>query len=337
MRLFLWFLTRACHHRYTLTPKNNIHTELPLNLQQLRFVRETVRQKFSLTRAADVLFTSQPGVSKAIAEFENELGFAVFQRHGKRVLALTQPGEKVLKVVERILDEVDNLSRVGHDFADEEAGKLTIATTHTQARYFLPKIVTQFRQQFPKVQVSLLQGTPRQIGEWVQQGQAEIGVATEALTLFDSLVTLPCYQWQHVAVAPKGHALHKHAQEISLKHLARHPIVTYETQFAGRGRIDMAFSGEGIKPNIVLEAIDADVIKTYVALGLGIGIIAGVAFDAVRDTPLQAIAVGHLFGTHTARVAVRRGTFLRGYTYACLQLMTPNADAAQLKTLVEGE
>ncbi|MFM2399096.1 MAG: hypothetical protein RL341_1253 [Pseudomonadota bacterium] len=308
-----------------------------MNLQQLRFVREAVRQKFSLTRAADVLFTSQPGVSKAIAEFENELGFAVFQRHGKRVLGLTAPGEQVLKVVERILNEVDNLSRVGHDFADEESGKLTIATTHTQARYFLPKIVTEFRERFPKVQVALLQGTPRQIGEWVQQGQADIGVATEALTLFDSLVTLPCYQWQHVVVAPKGHAIHKHAQDISLKQLARHPIVTYETQFAGRGRIDMAFSGEGIKPHIVLEAIDADVIKTYVSLGLGIGIIAGVAFDAQRDAPLAAIAVGHLFGTHTARVAVRRGTFLRGYTYACLQRMAVSVDEQQLKALVEGD
>jgi LysR family transcriptional regulator, cys regulon transcriptional activator len=308
-----------------------------MNLQQLRFVRETVRQKFSLTRTADVLFTSQPGVSKAIAEFENELGFAVFQRHGKRLLGLTAPGAQVLKVVERILNEVDNLSRVGHDFAEEDAGKLTIATTHTQARYFLPKIVTEFRQRFPKVQVSLLQGTPRQIGDWVAQGQADIGVATEALTLFDALVTLPCYQWQHVVIAPKGHALLKHAGDLTLKHLARHPIVTYETQFAGRGRIDMAFSGEGIKPHIVLEAIDADVIKTYVTLGLGVGIIAGVAFDEQRDAPLQSIAAGNLFGTHTARLAVRRGTFLRGYTFTCLHMMTPDADLDQLKALVEGE
>ncbi len=307
-----------------------------MNLQQMRVLRETVRQKFSLTRAADALLTSQPGVSKAIAEFEAELGFAVFQRHGKRMLGLTQPGESVLKVVERILDEVDNLKRVGSDFAAESDGKLTIATTHTQARYFLPRIVAEFRVRYPKVNLALLQGTPRQVGEWVAQGQADMGVATEALTLFDSLVTLPCYSWQHVAIAPKGHALLKHHDDLTLKHLARHPIVTYESQFAGRGRIDMAFSGEHIKPHIVLEAIDADVIKTYVSLGLGVGIIAAVAFDAERDAPLQAIAAGHLFGTHTARLAVRRGVFLREFTFACLQMMAPKVDKEHLKALVAG-
>jgi LysR family cys regulon transcriptional activator len=308
-----------------------------MNLQQMRVLRETVRQKFSLTRAADVLLTSQPAVSKAIAELEAELGFGVFQRHGKRMLGLTQPGENVLKIVEKILHEVDNLKRVGSDFAGEGTGKLTIATTHTQARYFLPQIVSEFRLKYPKVNLALLQGTPRQVGEWVGQGQADIGVATEALTLFDNLVTLPCYTWQHVVIAPKGHTLLKHKEDLTLKHLGRHPIVTYESQFAGRGRIDMAFSGENIKPHIVLEAIDSDVIKTYVTLGLGIGIIAGVAFEPKRDTPLEAIAAGHLFGTHTARLAVRRGVFLREFTFNCLQRRAPKVDKAHLKTLVSGQ
>jgi LysR family cys regulon transcriptional activator len=308
-----------------------------LNLQQLRVVREVVRQKYSLSRAADVLLSSQPGVSKGIAEFEKELGFIIFQRHGKRLLGLTAPGVEVHKVVERILDEVDNLKRVGSSFAAEESGRLTVATTHTQARYFLPRILTEFRARYPSVQLSLLQGTPRQIGDWVAQGQADIGVATEALTLFDSLVTLPCYHWQHVVVAPAGHPVLKHADDLSLKQIARHPIVTYESQFAGRGRIDMAFSGEGIKPHIVLEAIDADVIKTYVSMGLGVGIIAEVAFDAVRDAPLKAIAAGHLFGTHIARVAVRRGVFLREYTFAALQMMTPEVEREHLKQLVAGQ
>lgn len=303
----------------------------------MRVLREIVRQKFSLTRAADVLLTSQPGVSKAIAELEGELGFAVFQRHGKRMLGLTQPGENVLKIVERILHEVDNLKRVGSDFAGEGTGKLSIATTHTQARYFLPRIVSEFRLKYPKVNLALLQGTPRQVGEWVAQGQADIGVATEALTLFDSLVTLPCYTWQHVVVAPKAHTLFKHKEDLTLKHLARYPIVTYESQFTGRGRIDMAFSGENIKPHIVLEAIDSDVIKTYVGLGLGIGIIAGVAFDAERDSPLEAIMAGHLFGTHTARLAVRRGVFLRDFTFTCLQMMAPKVDKQHLKNLVFGQ
>ncbi len=305
-----------------------------MNLLQMRAVREIVRQKFSLTRAADMLMASQPGVSKSIAEFEQELGFAVFQRHGKRLTGLTGPGAEVIKVVDRILNEVENLKRVGHEYANEDSGRLVIATTHTQARYFLPKVLAEFRTRYPKVQLSLLQGTPRQIGDWVTHGQADIGVATEALTLFDNLVTLPCYSWQHVVLAPAGHALLKHAKDLELKHIARHPIVTYESQFTGRGRIDMAFGGQNIKPHIVLEAIDADVIKTYVQMGLGVGIIAEMAYEPDRDQPLQAIPAGHLFGTHTSRLAVRRGVFMRDFTVEAVRLMAPKVDREQLMGLV---
>jgi LysR family transcriptional regulator, cys regulon transcriptional activator len=293
-----------------------------MNLQQLRAVRETVRQGHSLTRAADVLLTTQPSLSKALAELENELGFQVFERRGKRILGLTTPGKQVLQSAERVLAEVDNLGKIGKDFGTDESGRLTIATTHTQARYFLPSVVAKFRQRYPKVRLAILQGTPQQIAQWVESGAADCGVATEALARYDALVTLPAYSWHHVAIAAPSHPVFK--QTISLKTLARHPLITYETAFAGRSQIDHAFEAQGIQPNIVLEAIDADVIKTYVNLGMGVGIVSSVAYDAKIDTQLRAEPLLSLFGTHWTRVGLRRGVMLRGFVHTFLHLLVPN-------------
>lgn len=303
-----------------------------MNLQQLRAVRETVRQGFSLTRAADVLLTTQPSLSKALSELENELGFPVFERRGKRLLGLTKPGKSVLQSSERVLQEIDHLGQIGKDFGTEESGRLTIATTHTQARYFLPKAVALFRVRYPKVRLAILQGTPQQIAQWVENGVADCGVATEALARYDSLVTIPAYSWHHLAVAPLGHAVFKH--DISLKTLARHPLITYETAFAGRSQIDHAFASEGIHPNIVLEAIDADVIKTYVNLGMGVGIVSSVAYDANIDTTLQAESLKGLFGTHHTKIGLRRGVLLRSFVYSFLGHLVPALTPAKIDDIL---
>ena len=299
-----------------------------MNLQQLRAVRETVRQGFSLTRAADVLLTTQPSLSKALAELENELGFQVFERRGKRMLGLTVPGKQVLQSAERVLREIDNLGKIGKDFGTDESGRLTIATTHTQARYFLPKAVALFRDRYPKVRLAILQGTPQQIAQWVESGAADCGVATEALTRYDSLVTLPAYSWQHVAIAAPNHPIFR--QPISLKTLARQPLITYEPAFAGRSQIDHAFASEGITPNIVLEAIDADVIKTYVNLGMGVGIVSSVAYDTKIDTHLQASPLKELFGMQYTRIGLRRGVLLRSFVYNFISALVPALTPAKL-------
>ncbi|MDO9192261.1 MAG: CysB family HTH-type transcriptional regulator, partial [Undibacterium sp.] len=244
-----------------------------MNLHQLRFVREAVRQNFNLTEAAKALFTSQPGVSKAIIEFEEELGVDIFARHGKRIRGLTEPGRAVLKSVELIMQEIDGLKRIGKEFAAQDSGSFTIATTHTQARYILPKVVQAFMQKYPKVRLSLLQGNPKQIAEMVMRDQADLAIATEAIAGMDGLVSLPCYQWEHVVVVPVDHPLLK-SKSITLEEIAHYPLITYDAAFAGRSKIDHAFEIRHLKPDVLLEAIDADVIKTYVELGMGVGIIA---------------------------------------------------------------
>ncbi len=289
-----------------------------MNFQQLRSVREAVRQGFNLTLAADVLHTSQPGVSRQIRELEDELGIAIFERAGKRLTGLTPPGETVLPIVERLLHEARNLRHAGNEFAMQGRGTLTIAATHSQARYALPLAVRDFSAAHPQVALHLHQGSPKQVAELLLEGVADIGVATEALAEYPALVALPCYQWTHSVIVPAGHALAEDAQRgvpLTLARLAQFPIITYEAGYTGRSHIDEAFKRQGLVPNLVLSAMDADVIKTYVQLGMGVGIIAAIAFDEARDAPLQAIDARHLFASNMTRLAVRRGAFLRTYVY----------------------
>jgi LysR family cys regulon transcriptional activator len=293
-----------------------------MNLHQFRFVQEAMRRGLNLTETAKALHTSQPGVSKAILELEEELGVDIFARHGKRLKRVTEPGLQVLKSIEVIMREVNNLKRIGEEFSLQDAGTLSIATTHTQARYILPQPVALLRKRFPKVNVGLHQGSPGQVGQMLLDDAADIGVATESLDEFEGLVTLPCYEWHHVAVVPAAHPLAQ-SDRLTLERLAVEPLVTYQPTFTGRKRIDQAFARARLKPNVVLEAIDSDVIKTYVRLGLGVGIVAEMA---VREDPpggdLVTRPVGHLFGTNVSRVAFKRGAYLRNFVYSFAELLS---------------
>ena len=298
-----------------------------MNLQQLRSVREAVRRGFNLTEVANVLCTSQPGVSRQIRELEEELGVDIFVRHGKRLVGLTPPGEALLPLVEQILLNVDNLRQVSGDFSDETRGKLSVAATHTQARYALPHVVRDFRQLFPEVSLHLHQGSPRQVAEMLLSGEADIGVATEALALYPQLIALPCYRWTHSVVVPPGHPL-LDGRPLTLERLAAHPIITYVPGYTGRSHIDEAFGRAGLAPDIVLTAMDADVIKTYVELGMGVGIVASIAMDPERDGRLRSIEAGHLFEINQTRLAIRRGAWLRGYVYTFIETFAPTLTRA---------
>ena len=297
-----------------------------MNFQQLRSVRETVRQGFNLTEVAQVLHTSQPGVSRQIRELEDELGVEIFVRAGKRLTGLTPPGETVLPIVERMLLEADNLRRAGDNFAAQGRGTLTIAATHSQARYALPPAVRDFSAAHPEVQLHLQQGTPQQVAALLLAGEADIGVATEALADYEGLVALPCYAWTHAVVVPHGHPLaaeQARGEPLTLQRLAAFPLITYEPGYTGRSHIDEAFKRSGLAINLVLSAMDADVIKTYVELGMGVGIIARIAYDEQRDTQLHAIDARHLFATNMTRLALRRGAFLRDYVYEFIRSFAP--------------
>ena len=290
-----------------------------MNFQQLRSVREAVRQGFNLTEVAAALHTSQPGVSRQIRELEDELGIEIFVRAGKRLTGLTPPGETVLPIVERLLHEASNLQRAGADFARSGQGALRIAATHSQARYALPAVVRDFRAQHPQVQLHLHQGSPQQVARLLIDGEADIGIATEALAHYEELLALPCYRWTHSVVVPPGHVLAAEAaagRPLSLQRLGEFPLITYESGYTGRAHIDDAFGKAGLAPQIVLEAMDADVIKTYVELGMGVGIVAAIAFDDTRDTLLRAIDARHLFAANMTRLAIRRGSYQRDYVYA---------------------
>lgn len=294
-----------------------------MNFQQLRSVRETARRGFNLTEVAAMLHTSQPGVSRQIRELEEELGIDIFVRAGKRLTGLTPPGTALLPIVERMLLEADNLRRAGEDFHASERGGLSIAATHSQARYALPQVVRDFRRLYPQVSLHLHQGSPRQVAEMLLSGEADIGVATEALGSYENLVTLPCYRWSHSVVVPLGHALLDASGPLTLEDLARHPIITYEQGYTGRAHIDKAFAAAALVPEVVLTAMDADVIKTYAELGMGVGIIASIAFDAERDRHLRAIDARHLFEVNLTRLALRRDAWLRGYAYAFIESFVP--------------
>lgn len=299
-----------------------------MNLHQFRFVQEAIRRNLNLTETAKALHTSQPGVSKAIIELEEELGVEIFARHGKRLKRVTEPGEHVLKSIELIMREVGNLRRIGEQFSAQDSGTLSIATTHTQARYVLPQPVAKLRETFPKVNVSLHQGSPDQVARMVLDEVAEIGIATESLTQYEDLVTLPCYEWQHMLVIPADHRLAK-KENITLEDLAEEPLITYHPSFTGRTKIDQAFAAKRLQPRIALEAIDSDVIKTYVRLGLGVGIVAEMAIkDDGTNSDLIAISAGPLFGINVARVAFKRSAYLRNFVYKFAELLSDKLDRA---------
>jgi LysR family cys regulon transcriptional activator len=296
-----------------------------MNLHQFRFVQEAARHNLNLTEAAKALHTSQPGVSKAIIELEEELGIDIFARHGKRLKRITEPGQHVLKSIELIMREIGNLKRIGEQYSAQDSGTLSIATTHTQARYVLPEPVAKLRAAYPKVNLSLHQGTPDQVARMLIDEVAEIGIATESLSNYDELVTLPCYEWQHMLVLPASHPLAT-KERLTLEDIAAEPLVTYHPTFTGRTRIDHAFAQRKLEPRIALEAIDSDVITTYVKLGMGIGIVAEMA---VRGMPAQAAdgelvirPLGHLFGQNVTRVAFKRGAYLRNFVFEFAELLS---------------
>jgi DNA-binding transcriptional LysR family regulator len=300
-----------------------------MNFQQMRYVRETVRQGLNLTAAAAALHTSQPGVSKQIRELEDELGVEIFVRFGKRITQLTEPGKAVVQVIERLLIEAENLKQTAAEFADQKSGSLTIATTHTQARYALPRAVREFKERYPKVRLSIVQGSPPAIAQMVVDGQADFAVATETIDHHENLIALPCYRWHHVVVVPPGHPL-LDVPKLTLEALAAHPIITYDSAFTGRSTINQAFAKKGLTPNIVLSAIDSDVIKTYIELGLGVGILNSIAFEEVRDRHLRKIDAGHLFAERTTFLALREGAYLRSFAYDFIEMFTPALDRARV-------
>ena len=306
-----------------------------MKLQQLRYIVEIQRQGLNVSEAAEALFTSQPGISKQVKLLEDELGIAIFERAGKRFTGLTEPGKTVLAIAERILREAENLKRASAEFATGQSGRLVLATTHTQARYALPTVVRDFVARHPTVKLEMHQGSPVQIAEWVVAGEADIGIATEALDQYPQLITLPVRQWTHCVIAPEGHPILK-SQPLSLHELAKWPLVTYDTAFTGRSRINRAFERIGVEPNVALTALDADVIKTYVSLGLGLGIISALAFDAQRDAGLVAVDAGHLFESSTTRLGLRRGTYLRRSDYDLIALFAPHLSRRVVDMAMQG-
>jgi len=307
-----------------------------MNLQQLRIVRETVRRNFNLTEVANSLFTSQSGVSKHIKDLEDELGIELFIRRGKRLLGLTDPGKEMVEIVERILIDTANVKRLGEQYSNREQGQLVIATTHTQARYVLPHVVAQFRVAYPKVHLTLHQGSPTEIASMLSGGDADIGICTETLRDVASLTAFAFYSWQHGVLVPAGHPLEK-AGRLTLEAIADWPIITYHEGFTGRGNIDRTFARAGLAPDIVMSAMDTDVLKAYVELGLGVGIIAAMAFNPRRDTGLRLIDSGHLFEANTALIAVRRGSYLRNYAYRFIELCSPALPEAMVRAAVMAE
>ena len=307
-----------------------------MNLQQLRYLCAVVDHGLNVSVAADALFTSQPGISKQIRQLEDELGVPIFIRQGKRLVAVTAGGEVIVATARRALQELNNLKRVGAEFKSEDTGALAIATTHTQARYVLPPVLKRFAERYPKVRLLLHQGNPAQVAEQTEHADVDVGIATEALADYPGLVSLPCYTWNRCVLVPKGHPLGK-VRPLTLEALARYPIVTYDFSFTGRSQINAAFAAKGIEPNVVLTALDSDVIKTYVELGLGVGIIAQMAYDPARDTQFDKLDAAHLFAASTTRLALRRGVYLRGFVYEFITLFAPQFDRSAIDAALQGK
>lgn len=294
-----------------------------MKLQQLRYIWEVAHHDLNVSATAQSLYTSQPGISKQIRLLEDELGVEIFARSGKHLTRVTPAGEAILKVAGEILRKVETVKQLGQEYSDERRGSLSIATTHTQARYALPKTIETFIQQYPDVSLHMHQGTPMQISELAADGTVDFAIATEALELFSDLLMMPCYRWNRCVVVKKDHPLAQLSQ-LTLEDVAAHPIVTYVFGFTGRSKLDDAFYDKGLSPKVVFTAADADVIKTYVRLGLGIGIVAKMAFDEAVDTDLVALDASHLFATSVTKIGFRRGTFLRGYMYDFIRLFAPH-------------
>lgn len=301
-----------------------------MNFQQLRIVRETVRQNFNLTETGKALFTSQSGISKGLKELEDELGVEIFSRFGKRLVGLTEAGSDLLKVVNRILLDAENIKRVASQFSGRKKGNLTVATTHTQARYVLPDVIKRFMLDVPEVHLSLHQGSPKEIAELLLSGDADIGIATETLAQIPDLISFPCYEWEHGIIVPNDHPLLT-VDKVTLEDLSKFPVITYHPSFTGRSHVDHAFRKANLEPDIVITAMDADVIKTYVGLGLGIGVVSSLAFSPERDVSLALIPAGHLFGSNFARIAVRRGHYLRAYAYDFIGRLAPDLTESALR------
>lgn len=296
-----------------------------MNFQQLRYIREVARCGLNISAAANVLHTAQPGISSQIRQLEEELKIQIFERNGKRLVGITPPGRAVLAMAERVLRELEHIKQVGYEYTDDTGGNLSIATTHTQARYALPPVIKTFSERYPNVRLHLHQGNPMQIAQLAASGVADIAIATEGIDLFEDLVVMPCYEWNHCVIAPPGLPILRDAP-LTLEKIAEYPIVTYDFSFAGRIKINEAFERAGLRPNVVFSAIDSDVIKTYVEIGIGIGLMASMAFNPERDTNLRMLDASHLFEPCTTRLGIRRGSHLRGFAYSFIEMFAPHLD-----------
>lgn len=306
-----------------------------MKLQQLRYLREVVRRRLNVSEAAEAMHTSQPGVSKQIRLLEDELGVQILVRHGKRVVAVTEPGRVIVDIADRMLKDADNLRAVGREYGDSGTGSLAIATTPTQARYALPAVIQRFIQHHPRVRFSLREGSPQQIVELMRDGAADIAILTEAEHLFGDLVALPCYQWNRCVITPLKHPLLQE-KHLTLEAIARFPVVTYDFALDPDSPIRRAFDARHLKPDVALTAIDADVIKTYVELGLGVGILAKMAFDPTRDLGLRLIDAAHLFEPSTTRIGLRRNAYLRSYVYDFIELFAPQLTRRIVEKTMQG-
>ena len=294
-----------------------------MKLQQLRYIWEVAQHDLNVSATAQSLFTSQPGISKQIRLLEDELGVQIFARSGKHLTHITKAGEVIVKAAGDILQRAEGIRQMAQEFSDASRGTLTLATTHTQARYALPSVIAAFIEKYPEVTLHMQQGTPMQIAEMAAAGSVDFAIATEAMELFSELVMLPCYRWNRCILVPKAHPLCQ-VSSLTLADVAAHPIVTYVFGFTGRSKLDDAFAQAGLQPHVVFTAADADVIKTYVRLGLGIGIVAHMAHDPVREPDLVALDASHLFEPSLTRIGLRKGGFLRGFMYDFIQLFAPH-------------
>ena len=306
---------------------------MSLKLQQLRYIWEVSQNEFNVSATAERLFTSQPGISKQVRLLEEELGIPIFVRNGKHLTQMTVPGQKIVKIAEEILSSIEDIKQIAAEYRNDKTGMLSIATTHTQARYALPEVVKLFMRQYPGISLNIQQGTPIQLADLVAKGKADLVVATEGMELFDNLVMLPCYDWNRCIIVEEGHPLSTLAN-ISLQDIVDYPVITYVSGFTGRAQLDAAFDQHNLKPRVVLTAVDADVIKTYARLGLGVGIVAKHAYNSAVDTGLVAIDASHLFNNSRTSIALRKDSFLRSYVYEFIELFAPHLTRERVEIAV---